>query len=383
MSFPEGKCLVAFDSFKDALPSEDVCEAVVRGLRRACPSTQIVPFPLADGGEGTARLLTRHNKGVWHNFRVSGPRMQSLQAGLGISPDGRTAWLDLAEASGLHHLPEARRDPEKTTTYGTGELIQHALDLGARRIFLGLGGSATNDCGMGMAAALGYRFPDENGKEVKSAGGDLHRVQRIDAAGADGRLAETEFLVACDVDNPLYGPYGAAYTYAPQKGADAAAVERLDAGLRHFSERIKKDLHREVAEVPGAGAAGGMGAGALAFLNARLQPGADLFFQLTGFAEQLQGCDLLFTGEGRIDRQTLHGKVVRAVVRLANHRGIPVIGLCGQLDADAELLEQIGLRAAFSISNGPQPLPEALASTERDLEAAALQIGRMLSDPKA
>lgn len=375
--------MVAFDSFKDALASEEVCEAVGRGLRRACPSMQIIPFPLADGGEGTARLLTRHNQGSWQEFRVSGPRGQSLQAGLGLSVDGRTAWLDLAEASGLHHLPDAQRDPEKTTTYGTGELIKQALKLGARRIFLGLGGSATNDCGMGMAAALGYRFLDENGQEVEPVGGELKRVKQIDTAGVDGRLAKTELLVACDVDNPLYGPTGAAHTYAPQKGADAAAVERLDAGLRHFSERIKKDLHREIAEVPGAGAAGGMGAGSLAFLNARLQPGADLFFQLTGFAEQLEGCDLLFTGEGRIDRQTLHGKVVRAVVRLAKRRNIPVIGLCGQLEADAKLLEQIGLMAAFSVSNGPQPLSEALASTEEHLESAALQIGRLLCGQKA
>lgn len=373
--------LVAMDSFKDALSSEQACTAVATGLLQGQPNLTVTTFPLADGGEGTARLLTKATGGDWHTAVVEDPLRRDITAGFGISSDQQVAYIDLAEASGLHHLKAEERNPLKTTTYGTGQLIKLALDAGVRRIVLGLGGSATNDGGMGMASALGFILTDAHGRVVEPTGEQLGRVAAIDASHADPRIRQTEFLAACDVDNPLYGPKGAAIVYGPQKGADARSVVMLDEGLKKYSQYLSALAGgSNPSYLPGAGAAGGMGAAVLVYLNARLVPGATLFFDCTGFETVLSRSSLVITGEGRIDSQTLHGKVVRAVADMARLKGIPVIGLCGQLDGDLAMVRKIGLQAAFSISRRPSILSESLASTAEDLASTAANLSSLLQN---
>jgi glycerate kinase len=370
--------LIATDSFKDALPALEVCRAIERGLRQAGRDVRTVVFPLADGGEGTAGILTFHNNGQTVEREVNDPLFRPVKASYGLSADGATAYIDMAEASGLQLLKSDGRNPLLTSTYGTGELILDAVQRGARRLLLGIGGSATNDAGMGMAAALGYRFLDEAGRELSPTGQSLERVRRID----DGQLkidsSRLEVTVLCDVDNPLFGPRGAAHVYAPQKGADAETVERLDEGLRSFAQVLQEHFQRAVAAEPGAGAAGGMGAGALAFLGAELRPGIETVIEHTGFEKALEGADLLLTGEGRLDGQTLHGKLIHGLCRRAARHRIPVIALCGALEATPGDLEEIGLIAAFSILPRPMSLEEALRETETLLEQTAHSVLRTL-----
>lgn len=372
------KILIAADSFKDALPALEVCQAISRGLRRALPQAELLLFPMADGGEGTAEILTYHSRGQRIEKEVNDPLFRPVTAGYGLSGDGKAAFIEMAAASGLPLLKQDERSALKTTTFGTGELILDAIGRGARKILLGIGGSATNDAGMGMAAALGYRFFDKAGERLAAIGENLVKVASIDSSHLQFRPEEMEVEILCDVDNPLFGEKGAAHVYAPQKGADAGAVERLDEGLRHFAQLLEDKFGQDFASIPGAGAAGGLGAGAMAFLGGRLRPGIGAVMDYTGFEEQLEGVQLVFTGEGKVDAQTLHGKLIYGITRRAKAAGVPVVALCGALLASPEDIEAIGLKAAFSIQNRPVSLEIALKETEEGLERTAFMVGRML-----
>lgn len=372
------KILIAADSFKDALPALEVCRAIARGLRRALPQAELLLFPMADGGEGTAEILTYHSRGERIEKEVNDPLFRPVTAGYGLSGDGKAAFIEMAAASGLPLLKQDERSALKTTTFGTGELILDAIGRGAGKILLGIGGSATNDAGMGMAAALGYRFFDKAGERLAAIGENLAKVASIDSSHLQFRPEEIEVEVLCDVDNPLFGEKGAAHIYAPQKGADAGAVERLDEGLRHFAQLLEDKFGRDFAHIPGSGAAGGLGAGAMAFLGGRLRPGIEAVMDYTGFEKQLEGVQLVFTGEGKVDAQTLHGKLIYGITRRAKAAGVPVVALCGALLASPEDIEAIGLKAAFAIQNRPVSLEIALKETEEGLERTAFMVGRML-----
>jgi len=366
--------LIAADSFKDALDAPGVCCAIELGILAAMPNANIRRFPLADGGEGTAQILTFHSGGQQIQCLVKDPLFRPVQASYGLSGNGETAFIEMAQASGLQLLEPEARNPLYTTTYGTGELISDALQRGVRNIVLGIGGSATNDGGMGMAAALGLAFLNAQGHPLEPVGKNLSEVQRI-----TGRLnLNARVEVICDVDNPLCGPTGAAQVYAPQKGADEAAAAKLDAGLAHFGELLREYTGKEVAQLPGAGAAGGLGAGAMAFLNAQLRRGIEAVMDYTDFEAALAGIDLVVTGEGKIDRQTLHGKLIKGVCSRAAAQGVPVLAFCGTLEANAADLRELGLLAAFSISNKPQSLTEAIAQTATGLEQTVAQVFRVV-----
>ena len=324
------KILVAPDKFRGSLSAEEATEAICEGIAQGDPHSAAIPFPLADGGEGSARILTIHNRGTMVRTTVSNPLFKPVEADYGISGDGKTAFVEMAAASGLHLIEPGKRNCYHTTSYGTGELIVDALNRGVKNIVLGLGGSATNDAGMGMAAALGYRFPDKDGNELEPVGRNLAWIDRIDASNAFSGLTRPDVRVACDVDNPLHGAQGAAHIYGPQKGASPQEVEQLDRGLVRFASVVKDQMGKDTATVPGAGAAGGLGAGCLAFLDAALVPGTRLIMEDSGFEERLAGSDLVITGEGRLDEQTLRGKVVDIVCRMASALGKPVLVLCGQ-----------------------------------------------------
>ncbi len=373
------KILIAADSFKDALPALDVCQSIARGIKRALPESEAILFPMADGGEGTAGILTFHSGGQWIEKEVNDPLFRPVTAGYGLSGDGKTAFIEMAEASGLPLLKQEERSALKTTTFGTGELIMDALERGATKIFLGIGGSATNDAGMGMAIALGYRFFDEDGERLPATGENLAKVTSIDKSHLKFNPEGVEVEVFCDVDNPLFGEKGAAHVYAPQKGADADAVEALDEGLRHFARLLEEKFGQDFAHVPGSGAAGGLGAGAMAFLGGRLRPGIEAVMDYTGFEDQLNEVQLVITGEGKVDSQTLHGKLIYGITRRAKAAGVPVIALCGALLATPEDIEAIGLKAAFSIQSRPLSLEEALKETAEGLERTAFMVGRMQS----
>lgn len=372
------KILIACDSFKDALPAVEACQAIARGVQRALPAAELILSPLADGGEGTADILTYHSQGQRIELEVNGPLFQPVKASYGLSGDGQAAFIEMAAASGLPLLKQESRNPLLTTTFGTGELIRDAVGRGAKHILLGIGGSATNDAGMGMAAALGYRFLSEEGEVLPATGANLARVDVIDNSHALFGPGELRVEVLCDVDNPLYGEQGAAYVYAPQKGADEAAVQELDNGLRHFARKLKDKFGQDFADTPGAGAAGGLGAGAMAFLGATLRPGIETVMELSGFDALLPAAGLVITGEGMIDNQTLRGKLIHGIVRRAQAQNVPVIALCGALLAKPEEIEAIGLKAAFCIQNRPLSLAEALPETALHLERTADQVGRIL-----
>lgn len=375
------KIIIAPDGFKGCLSALEVCEALARGLREADSDLEIVKVPVADGGDGTTEVLVNATRGRLVEERVSGPLGMPVTATFGILGDARTAVIEMAQASGLALIPPAQRNPLLTSTYGTGQLIQAALDHGCREFIIGIGGSATNDGGAGLAQALGVKFRDEEDNEIHRANGQaLARIARIDLSGRDTRVSESRFRVACDVENPLYGPEGAAYVYGPQKGATPEIVERLDEGLRHFAEIIRTNLGKEVADIPGAGAAGGLGAGLMAFCNATLEPGADIVLEVVGLRERAADADLLITGEGRLDSQTSFGKGPWAVAQLGRDLGVPVVAIAGAVNCPLAELADWGLEAAWSCSEGPQSLEEAMEPevARHQLHHAGYNLGRLL-----
>ena len=375
------RIVVAPDSFKGSASAREVAEAIADGLRRALPSVEIETVPMADGGEGTVEALVEATGGRYVEVQATGPLGEPVRARFGLLGDGETAVIEMAAASGLPLVPPHRRDPMVTTTYGTGELIRAALDRGARRIVIGIGGSATVDGGVGMAQALGARFLDAGGRDIGPGGGTLAHLDRIDLSGLDPRLRATEVLVACDVTNPLYGPDGAAPVFGPQKGATPEMVAVLDANLRHLADVIRRDLGLDVSTLPGGGAAGGLGAGLVAFCSARLRPGVELVIETVGLERRLQGADLAVTGEGALDRQTPYGKTPAGVGRLARRLGIPAVAIVGSIGegVDREILDACGLSGVLSIVPRPMALEAAVRQAVPLLRQAAERLGWLLA----
>jgi glycerate kinase len=369
--------ILAPDSFKGSLSATAAAEYMARGTSEIMPDARITKLPLSDGGEGLVESLVTATGGQIFYQQVTGPLGNPVNAFWGMLGDGITAVVEMAAASGLLLIPEEQKNPMISTTFGTGELIKSALDKRCSRLIIGIGGSATNDGGAGMVQSLGARLLDKQGKELSFGGGQLAQLAKIDVSGLDPRLKEVEILVACDVDNPLTGPTGASYIYGPQKGATAEMVQILDAGLKHYAEVIKRDLKIDVEHIPGAGAAGGLGAGLLAFLEGRLTPGIDLVMQTVGLGEKLVDCDLVITGEGKLDGQSAYGKVPVGVARKAKRFGVPVVVLAGSITEDAEVLHQEGITAQFSIINAPMLLSEAMSKTGQLLECTTKEVLRL------
>jgi glycerate kinase len=375
------KIIIAPQALKGSLDAPQAAQAIKQGLQRIWPSAQHILLPIADGGEGTVRALVEATGGQIIPARVTGPLgvpVEGFFGILGISGEAPTAVIEMAAAAGLPLVLPEQRDPRVTTTRGVGELIRHALDRGCQRLIIGIGGSATNDGGAGMAQALGAALLDEDGAELPPGGAALARLSRISIASIDPRLRETEILVACDVTNPLCGPEGASAIYGPQKGATPAMVAELDAALAHYATILHRDLGRDIRDVAGAGAAGGLGAGLLAFLNATLTPGAPLILDTLRLNEHLQGAALLFTAEGRLDEQTAYGKAVAAVAARAQAQHVPVVALAGSLGMGYEALYQLGIDAVVPLSDAPLSLDSAMRRADGLLAAAAERAARLI-----
>ncbi|WP_353947439.1 glycerate kinase [Sporolactobacillus sp. Y61] len=372
------KMVIAPDSFKESLTALDAARSIQRGMKRIFSDADYVLVPMADGGEGTVQSLVDATGGKRLNLTVTGPLGAPVPGFFGLLGDGQTAVIEMAAAAGLEFLPPSSRDPLRATTYGVGELIRAAMDHGARHIIMGLGGSATNDGGCGMAQALGARLLDAAGRQIPPGGAALSRLSRIDLSSVDPRVHSTRFEIATDVTNPLTGRNGASAVFGPQKGADASAVTRLDQALARFAEVVAHDLNIAVDQVPGAGAAGGLGAGCLAFLKGQIRPGIDLVIRETGLEKKLKDADLVLTGEGKIDGQTIYGKTPVGVARAAKRHHIPVIGVAGALSAGYEAVYAAGIDALFSIVPGAVPLKQALAEAGANLERTGENIARLI-----
>jgi len=373
------KIVIAPDSFKESLSALEVANAIERGFKQVFPDASYVKVPLADGGEGTVQAMVDACDGDIIKLPVSGPLGDELGAFYGLLGDGQTAVIEMAAASGLQLVPFEKRNPLLTSSFGTGELILDALNKGARKIILGLGGSATNDGGAGMMTALGARFFTGDGQAVSSGGQGLAEIARIDISQLDTRLADIHFDVACDVDNPLCGKKGASAVFGPQKGAEPEMVKQLDANLEHYAKQLKTLTGKDVRDIEGAGAAGGMGAAVLAFLSARLRPGIEIVMETVGLAEKVAGASLVITGEGRIDSQTIHGKTPVGVARVAKAAGCRVIGIAGSLSDDHEIVREHGFDAVFSIVPGPMDLQEALRTGAENLTAFSTNLALALA----
>jgi len=372
------KIVLAPDSFKGSATAAEVCEALARGLRRGLPHAELVSVPMADGGEGTVQSLVEATGGRFCYAEVTAPLGDTVRARYGILGDGSTAVIEMAAASGLTLVPPEKRNPCIASTRGTGELILAALDAGCRRLIIGIGGSATNDGGAGMAQALGVSLQDAEGNELPPGGLALQRLARVDLSGLDKRLADIQVLVACDVTNPLCGPSGASAVYGPQKGATPEMVEALDSALSHYAEILRRDLGKDVKDMPGAGAAGGLGAGLVAFLGAELRPGVEIVMEAVGLEAHLRDADLVITGEGRIDAQTCFGKTISGIARACRQRGIPVVAVTGMRGEGAEAVFDVGVEAIWTIVDCPMSLEEAMADCHSLLERAGEGIARML-----
>jgi glycerate kinase len=348
--------LVAPDKFRGSLGATEVCLAIKVGILLAFPHANIITVPLADGGEGTSEILTRQAGGEYLTVTVSDPLGRKINSSYGISQDGQTAFIEMAAASGLALLSVQERNPMLTSSYGTGELIRDALDRHVKKIILGIGGSATTDGGIGMATALGYRFYDDHDEMLAPNGAALNHIRSIDSSQVDSRLSTVSVVVACDVTNPLFGRRGAAYVYGPQKGATADMLEGLDKGLRNFSEVATKTFGRNVSHEVGAGAAGGLGAGCMWFLNATIRDGAGIVMEQSNMAKLIQGSDLVITGEGKVDEQTLSGKVVKGLADFCGKFDVPLAVVCGTLQISPDQIRSAGITYAVSVLNRPMGL---------------------------
>jgi glycerate kinase len=383
--------LIAPDKFKGSLNSFEVCDAIESGLRLAGRGTEwpedglaqpagafrIVKLPLADGGDGLLDIIRHYTDARPRYMQVQDPLSRTISSSWLLSADGSTAFIEMAKASGLHLLRPSEYDCLLASTYGTGQLIGEAIRSGVKEIVIGIGGSATNDGGIGMAAALGLRFLDKDGKDLPPSGKSLIHIAKIDV-GKRPAWPGIRFRVASDVQNPLCGPQSASRVYAPQKGATPEMVNLLEAGMLNYSALLKKDLGIDIADRTGAGAAGGLGAGCMAFLGAEVVKGVDLVMEYSLAEEQVQRADIIITGEGKIDGQTLHGKLVAGIAALGGRYHKPVIALCGQLAITPDELRQLGIRAGFAIVDRPMELEEAIRETPMLLEAAACQVGNLL-----
>ncbi len=373
------RIIVAPDSFKGSVSALGVAEAMERGIHAVFPEAEVIKVPIADGGEGTVEALVAATGGRLQRTEVRGPLGQPVGAQWGVSGDGTTAFIEMASASGLPLVPKERRDPRIASTFGTGELMKAALDAGLRKLVVGIGGSATNDGGTGMARALGVRFLDAEGRDLPEGGAALARLARIDLSKLDSRLADAAILVACDVDNPLCGPRGASAVYGPQKGATPEVVNELDAALAVLAGVATTTTGRDIARSPGAGAAGGLGAGLLFFTPASLRPGVAIVLETTGFDVLVQDADLVITGEGRTDFQTAMGKAPVGVAGVARRHGVPVICLSGGLGEGADDVLAHGIDALASTVPQPMTLEACMAQGADLVEAATARMCRLLN----
>lgn len=372
------KIVIAPDSFKGSLTAKEVAVNIEKGIRRVFADAEVLSIPMADGGEGTVQSLVDSTKGRVVKVRVKGPLLKEVDAFYGILGDGNTAVIEMAAASGLPLLREDERNPMKTTTYGTGEIIKHALDMGCKKIIIGIGGSATNDGGAGMIKALGAKLLDGDGNDIGYGGESLGRLEAIDLSNMDKRLETCKVVAACDVDNPLVGPRGASYVFGPQKGADEAMVKVLDKNLEHYAEVIERTMGISIKDYPGAGAAGGLGGGLLTFLGAELKRGIDIVIEAVGFEEKVRDTDLVITGEGMMDYQTQYGKTPYGVAQIAKKYNIPVIAVVGSMGNNAEVLYDLGFNGIFSIIDRPMTLTQAMSEGAVLLQKTSESIMRVI-----
>jgi glycerate kinase len=372
--------VIAPDSYKGGLTSLQVAAAIEKGIRRVLADAECTRVPMADGGEGTVQSLVDATGGRFIRKTVKGPAVKPVKARYGMLADGETAVIEMAEASGLPLVAGRARNPLRTTTYGTGELMLDAMQRGARRLIIGIGGSATTDGGAGMAQALGVKFRDRNGAVIRAAasGGMLDRIAEIDMSGLHEAVAKTAITVACDVDNPLYGKRGAARVFGPQKGATPEAVETLDANLRHFGNLMKKALGRDVARLEGAGAAGGLGAGLMAFAGAELRSGIDIVIEAVHLEEHVKNADLVITGEGQVDFQTAYGKTPAGVAKVAGRYHVPVVAIGGGLADNARDIFRHGIHGIEAAVARAMTLEEAMASSKDYIANAAERVMRLI-----
>ncbi|AGB20201.1 glycerate kinase [Thermoanaerobacterium thermosaccharolyticum] len=369
------KILVAPDSFKGSLSSKEVLKAISEGIRRAIDA-EIEGVPIADGGEGTVDALITSLGGKIIDVDVVGPLGNVVKGYFGVLNDG-TAVIEMAASSGLSLVPDNMRNPLITTTYGVGQLIKEALDKGCRKFIIGLGGSATNDGGAGMIQALGVKLLDEDGKDISYGGGNLYKLKKVDISSIDKRVCESSFIVASDVTNPLCGENGASAVYGPQKGATPEMVEILDDNLRHYASVVKETLGKDFSDVPGAGAAGGLGFSLMAFLNAKIRSGIDIVMEASNIDEKIKSCDIIITGEGNTDFQTAYGKAPAGIARIAKKYRKPVVVLSGGLGKNYKDLYDVGVTSMFSIVDKPMTLQEAMINAKKLISDRAEDIIRI------
>lgn len=371
--------LLAPDSFKESMTAKEVCAAMERGIKRADNNITCIHVPMADGGEGTMQSLVDATDGKIYSVNVMGPLGDEVEAYYGILGDNATGILEMASASGIQLLSAEKRNPLITTTYGTGQLIKACLEHNVKKLLIGIGGSATNDGGAGVIQALGGKLLDAGGKEIPFGGGQLNKIVSIDLSGFDPRLKEVEIEAACDVTNPLCGKTGASSVFGPQKGAAPEMVKILDDNLCHFARVIKEQLGKDIINVPGAGAAGGLGAGLMAFLNATLRKGIDMVIEYSGLNEKVKKADMVWTGEGSIDFQTQYGKTPLGVAAAAKKYGKPVVALAGRIGDDIEVLYDKGIDSIFCIMRGAASLEDALNNGSINIEKTSENIIRLMN----
>lgn len=371
--------VLAPDSFKESMTAKEACEAMERGIKKANSNVSCIHVPMADGGEGTMQSLVDATNGKVYSLEVVGPLGDKVEAQYGILGDGEIGILEMASASGIQLVHPEKRNPLLTTTYGTGELIKACLDHGVKKLLIGIGGSATNDGGAGVIQALGGRLLDKQGNELSFGGGELGKLSTIDLSNFDPRLKDVAIEVACDVSNPLCGEKGASNVYGPQKGATKEMIGILDDNLRHYADIIKKQFGKDVLDVPGAGAAGGLGAGLMAFLNGSLKKGIEMVIEYAGLEEKVKDADMVWTGEGSIDFQTQYGKTPLGVATVAKKYDKPVIALAGRVGEGIEVLYEKGIDSIFGITKGATSLEEALVKGQENTEKTAENIIRLMN----
>ncbi|MCR3758419.1 glycerate kinase [Clostridium felsineum] len=371
--------VLAPDSFKESMTAKEVCSAMEKGIKRVNDKVNCISVPMADGGEGTMQSLVDATGGKIYSIEAVGPLLNKVQAQYGILGNGEVGVIEMASASGIHLVPLDKRNPLVTTTYGTGELIKACLDKGVKKILIGIGGSATNDGGAGAIKALGAKFLDEKGADIGLGGGNLDKLSKIDLSQLDSRLNKVEIEVACDVSNPLCGENGASNIFGPQKGATKEIIEVLDKNLEHYAKIIKKQLNKDVMDVSGAGAAGGLGAGLVAFVDGKLKQGIELVIKYSLLEEKLKNCDFVLTGEGSIDYQTKFGKTPIGVAKLAKKYNKPVIALAGKVGSGIEDLYEEGIDSIFGIVRGAETLEKALKDGKENIEKASENVMRLIN----
>ncbi|MBV5278919.1 MAG: glycerate kinase [Campylobacteraceae bacterium] len=378
------KVVIAIDSFKGCMSSQELSISIEEGIKIVYPDALIEACEVADGGEGTLQALVNNTNGDIITCKVHDPLMGEIQAQYGILGDGKTAVIEMARSSGLPLVPIEKRNPLVTTTFGVGELISDAIAKGCREFIVGIGGSATNDAGVGMLQALGYRFLDKSGVEVGLGGGELGKIHSIDTSHALEELQSCHFLIACDVDNPMYGMRGASQIYGRQKGATEEMVLLLDENVKHFATIIEKYLGKDIAHINGTGAAGALGGGFLAFLNAQLRSGIEIVLDTIHFEEKIKNADFVITGEGKIDAQSLMGKVISGISKLTQKHKVPLIALAGHVEDDAKDAHQYGVDAIFSIMNYPMSLCDAMQkeNTQKLMKQSVEEIFRLIKISK-